>query len=391
MVRDAVKDRLSQARIYAAGSSLVWPLFSNTFSEISVARLEIVAYCSHHYCLIKRETVMQKVAPQKVSAQCEPVGNRAPQAALGPPQTSKLVQLEAMASASSMTAAQRKLDNLAQDSPRQLALRKLAAMAQSGNNLTMQKANRADLARPQAVPGAAQGSGIVQRMITREDKEISDSTQYFIDLSNRPILYVAKGAASPVPEEYFKPSGETVSFDPYYTEDMAYMQGPIADRSKDYSGYVPAAPFGKDGNKPNDCAMYADALRLRKGTWTIFKPGVNGLDYKPRADYQPGGIDGADKDPNVSATTGEMYHMAWQGDKPSAKPWAERANHHAATVVVRDGDDQITSEANSDVQMERPEFRMYGSGPSGFYEQNAAYFTQPSGVKPYMAIAPKGT
>lgn len=330
---------------------------------------------------------MQKAAPQRVNVQSESAGHRPARSTLGSPQAGQLAQLEAMTAASCVTAAQRRLVDLAQNSPRQLAQRKLAALAQRGNNASMQMAGGVGLARPQAIPDVARGSRIVQRMITRDGKEISNGTQYFIDLSKRPVLYVAKGAAPPAPAKHFKLSGETVSFDPVYTEDMAYMQGPIADHSKDYSAYIPAAAFGKDGNKPNDCAMYADALRLGKDTWTTFQPGVNGLTYGPIADYQPDGIEGADRNPNISAKTGEMYHMAWQGAKPSA----ELANHHAATVVVRDGDDQITSEANAAVQMEYPEFRMYGSGPSGFYEQNAAYFTQPTGVKPYMAIAPKGT
>jgi hypothetical protein len=259
--------------------------------------------------------------------------------------------------------------------------------------------------------GRKYSTGTAQRMVERDGKEITDTRNYYIEISNRNSLYVAEGATPPLHTGiHFANTGEVNIFGDEYDDARKYLK------------YRPSANFGIL-EKPNDCAMYADALRTGQPTWLPYQKGKNGLEYKPRADFQPDGLDGADSDPSIRAQLGEMYHIQWQGGKPDTE--SAKANHHAATVIVQDGNDEITSEAHADLKtLKAPIFKMYGTSENSFYDQSADYFTyaqknkdegkdedkgkgkekdedeyedqeedKGSGksiIRPYMAIAPRG-
>lgn len=229
----------------------------------------------------------------------------------------------------------------------------------------------------------------IQGMFAFQNTTFSENAQLAIKNGITTELYVDETKAGPAPASFFTQSGtEKLNFgdSPTKGEKTETVSESEAYLSKNFNKFVPKASFTKESPKSafqgvNDCGAYACALNTGDpADWDRKK--ATGILNKPKADYQPKGLENADKDPSISADVGETYLIQWQGEQEASK-----AHHHAATTVARDGADHVTSEAHvGKPELQMPEFHMYGSGNNNFYAKHQDYFTKKGGESPYLAI-----
>lgn len=234
--------------------------------------------------------------------------------------------------------------------------------------------------RPKAITQAKLIDGIrksgttIQRMYDHKGMTFSTNAILGVGGLSTYNLFVDKDKPGPSPDTFF------IKID---TVDQEYAQPQdSAPLKKAFDVYQAKNKFNEGGAGPNDCGAYAYALNTGKlEDWDAEKA-ATGLNT-PKADYQPEGLDGADQNPDIATGVGESYLISWH-DLISPDP--AKANHHAATTVISDGEDHVTSEAHSGKPtLERPEFHMYGIGENSFYEKNKAYFKKGE-HEAYMSI-----
>ena len=145
----------------------------------------------------------------------------------------------------------------------------------------------------------------------------------------------------------------------------------------------------KASQQPNDCGMYANALAFEKETWGKEKrPGehLEGMIKPSDIDKKEGNSqydpqEEGSKD-NLSLDVGDMYRMDW--DKPKDKP-EEKCGHHVATVVAKDGEDHITSEADAGLKLQTAAFKMYGTTENTFWQTHQKYFRADNQGPPFVS------
>lgn len=204
-------------------------------------------------------------------------------------------------------------------------------------------------------------TNIVQRLYKFDGITFSQAAKYGIRDSDRTKLYVDKLENGPMPSDLFQSAGE---------EDKGYATIPITNETLEMSNkgsekdvtytkrfniFVPKiAMTGQDDSTflPNDCGMYARALMF------------NDQNYKYDTDIHKGTeyiYDDTDLDSKTcNAKIGEMYNMM------TDRSLGQHA-HHAATVVAKDGEDHITSEAFAGTGRKTPLFEMYGKDNDSFW------------------------
>ncbi|MBN9384942.1 MAG: hypothetical protein J0H74_29575 [Chitinophagaceae bacterium] len=236
--------------------------------------------------------------------------------------------------------------------------------------------------RPGSVPcrAAADPSSKfpVQGIFKHDGARFSQNAQYGIPDDDPAHLLVGKSTAPPQPHGHFQQTGDrTVYFPPTSTEKTSSESEGEQGVTVAFHLYTSGKPFG-ESTQPNDCGMYANALAFDKSTWAketragehlegMITPNAQG----EHAQYDP--ADNKSKDA-LSLDIGDMYRMDW--DKPGRKP-LEKCAHHVATVVAKDGEDHITSEADAGLQIAKPKFEMYGTTKDTFWMAHNAYFRNP--------------
>lgn len=238
---------------------------------------------------------------------------------------------------------------------------------------------------------------VIQRMYKFNDVTFTENALYGIKDSKPSVLYTAKTASPPSPDDFFEEKGEEkleYAMNPFHqyieqNEETASFENEggatLKDLSKIFLKYEPKSTFTdaptKDFEGINDCAAYATALNKNKKRWKqgdhvehILGPkGLNNL--YGGDDYQPGITKYGSKqewDEDLQGGVGCMYFI--QPDPDDAQGFA--ANHHAATIVAKDAGDRITNEAHVSLPLTVPYFHMYGMDNNNFYERYKASFTK---------------
>jgi hypothetical protein len=235
-------------------------------------------------------------------------------------------------------------------------------------------------------------SSPVQGVFVDGDVTYTQNAVYGIPLLNPSSLYVKKGDAGPVPPGYFQTDSEIELPIPLPVVPVKEglpveeKKGDAAERPKiKFDIYESRYTFNNEGPlRPNDCGMYAQALALNKETWVketglgehltgLTKPQTNADQYDPS---EPATAD------NLSLDVGNTYRIDW--DNALKKP-AEKSAHHVATVVAKDGEDHVTSEADAGENLVKPRFAMYGTTSNTFWQKHHEYFTGVDKKPPFVS------
>lgn len=233
----------------------------------------------------------------------------------------------------------------------------------------------------------------VQGVFIDGEVTYTQNAVYGIPLLNPSRLYVKKGDAGPVPSVYFQTDSEIEL--PIPLQVVPVKEGlPVEEKKVDqaerpkikFDIYESRYTFNNDGPlRPNDCGMYAQALALNQdATWakeTDAGQHLIGL-TKPQTDadqYDPSDLGTAD---NLSLDVGNTYRIDW--NDVLTKP-GEKSAHHVATVVAKDGEDHVTSEADAGDILVKPRFAMYGTTLNTFWQKHHEYFTGADKKPPFVS------
>jgi hypothetical protein len=228
----------------------------------------------------------------------------------------------------------------------------------------------------------------VQGMFEEDGIKYSENIKYGIPNDDLKILLVKANALPPQPLQHFQKINELskeVKAQPTQEEQIWENEG----------GKTPVIKFdvyssnkklndAKHDLQPNDCGMYANALALDKKTWgkeREIKEHLKGMNGPTDDSEQYDANDIKSKD-NLSLDIGDMYRIDW--DDVHNKP-IEKSAHHVSTVVAKDGEDHVTSEADAGEKLEAPIFRMYGTKTNTFWQTHHEYFSANNQKKPFVS------
>lgn len=229
----------------------------------------------------------------------------------------------------------------------------------------------------------------VQGLFVEDGLTFSENANYAIPLNNDRILFTNTKAAPPSPEQYFEKIDEQKKEMAPPKEELAMENEggkSIPPKIITFDVYQSNKKFNapQHDEQPNDCGMYANALAFDKETWSKEKRAgehLVGMTHPKDDSWQYNPADPGTKD-NLSLDVGDMYRMDW--DNPKVKP-LEKSGHHVATVVAKDGEDHITSEADAGEKLPTAIFRMYGTVDKTFWQRHHEYFTAHNQGAPYVS------
>ena len=244
--------------------------------------------------------------------------------------------------------------------------------------------------RPEKAPSRAAANSPVQGIFEHAGIRFTEGAKYGIPRDDRAKLLARPDSAPPQPDDFFKVSGDRAVEMPAAPSEEKKIGKEDAEKEKSaiikFSIFESTKKFGEGSGQPNDCGMYANALAFGKESWDketrlaehlegMTKPGEQG----DHAQYDPG-----DKKTNdaLSLEVGDMYRIDW--DQPDKKP-GEKCAHHVATVVARDGEDHVTSEAHADLKDPKPIFELYGTTKNTFWMAYHEYFSSIQMGEPFAS------
>jgi hypothetical protein len=233
-----------------------------------------------------------------------------------------------------------------------------------------------------------------QAMFIEDGVKYSQNANYGIPLDAIHQILCNKKALPPSPIKHFEKINEVtkeISPSPSKEEQVWEGEGGKTLPSINFDVYQSNKKFNdsKAPQQPNDCGMYANALAHNKETWVKEeKPGehLEGMIKPSEIDKKEGNSqydpqEEGSKD-NLSLDVGDMYRMDW--DQPKDKP-EEKCGHHVATVVAKDGEDHITSEADAGLKLQTAAFKMYGTTENTFWQTHNTYFTAGNQGPPFVS------